>query len=181
MSARIRALSSLAALLLLAGCGGARLLDSGRTAISSSGFNTPAFTTPVDETRLVTLTGNAPLRARAGFDEGAIDEGVIGANMRLDRMLLLLQSSAAQQAALDALVEAQQDPSSPQYQQWLTPAEFGAQFGAERFQLAQVTGWLTAHGFTVEEISAGRRLIVFSGTGGRGCQRLSHRVASLSR
>jgi subtilase family serine protease len=151
-------------LLLLAGCGGARLLDSGRTAISSSGFNTPAFTTPVDETRLVTLTGNAPLRARAGFDEGAIDEGVIGANMRLDRMLLLLQSSAAQQASLDALVEAQQDPGSPQYQQWLTPAEFGAQFGVDDSGLAMVSAWLAAHGFTVEEVSAGRRLVVFSGT-----------------
>ena len=30
--------------------------------------------------------------------------------------------------------------------------------------LALVTAWLAAHGFTVEEISAGRRLMVFSGT-----------------
>ena len=67
-------------------------------------------------------------------------------------MLLVLQSSAAQQAALDALVEAQQDPSSPHYQQWLTPAEFGAQFGVDDPDLALVTAWLAAHGFTVEEI-----------------------------
>jgi subtilase family serine protease len=79
-------------------------------------------------------------------------------------MLLVLKSSAAQQAALDALVEAQQDPSSPQYQQWLTPAEFGAQFGVDDSDLALVTTWLAAHGFTVEEVSAGRRLMVFSGT-----------------
>jgi subtilase family serine protease len=154
MPAHIRVLSSFAALLLLAGCGGDL-----RTAIPASGFTTPVFTTPVEETRLVTLAGNVPPLARNGFDEGAIDAGA-----RLDRMLLVLLSSAAQQAALDALVEAQQDPGSPQYQQWLTPAQFGAQFGVDSSDLALVTAWLAAHGFTVEEISSGRRLIVFSGT-----------------
>jgi len=151
MPARIRALSSLAALLLLAGCGGDR-----QTAFPSSGLGTPLN---IDETHLVTLAGNVLPRARTGFDEGAIN-----ANTRLDRMLLVLQSSAAQQSALDELVEAQQDPGSPLYQQWLTPAEFGAQFGVDGPGLALVTAWLAAHGFTVEEISAGRRLIVFSGT-----------------
>ena len=102
-----------------------------------------------------------PLRERAGFDEGSIES-----DTRLDRMLLVLQSSAAQQAALDALIKAQQDPGSPQYHEWLTPAEFGAQFGVDGPELALVTSWLATHGFTVEEISAGRRLIVFSGTGG---------------
>jgi hypothetical protein len=159
MSDRIRVFSSLVALLLLTSCCGDL-----RTAMPSNGFTTPAFTTPVDETHLVSLAGNVPLRTRTGFNEGAIDEGVIGANTRLDRMLLVLKSSAAQQAALDALVEAQQDPSSPQYQQWLTPAEFGAQFGVDDSDLALVTTWLAAHGFTVEEVSAGRRLMVFSGT-----------------
>jgi subtilase family serine protease len=155
MSARIRDLSYfLVALLLLAGCGGDL-----RTAIPSSAFTNPVFTNAVDETHLVTLAGNVPLRARTGLDEGVID-----ANTRLDRMLLVLQSSAAQQAGLDALVEAQQDPGSPQYQQWLTPAEFGAQFGASQAQLSFVTAWLAAHRFTVEEVSSGRRLIVFSGT-----------------
>jgi subtilase family serine protease len=166
MLARIRALSSLTALLLLSGCGGARLFDSVRTAIPSSDFTRPifaipAFTTPVDETRLVSLAGNVPLVARTGFDEGAIDPAT-----HLDRMLLVLQSSPMQQAALDVLVEAQQDPGSPKYQQWLAPAEFAAQFGVDEIQLAPVTGWLGAHGFTIEEISAGRRLIVFSGTAG---------------
>jgi subtilase family serine protease len=151
MSARIRAISSLAAVLLLPGCAGDL-----RTALPSGGF-----TTPVDETRLVTLAGNVPPLARTSSDEGAIDAGT-----QLDRMLLVLLPSAVQQAALDALVEQQQDPSSPQYQQWLTPAEFGAQFGADEAELALVTAWLAAHGFTVEEIPAGRRLIAFSGTAG---------------
>ncbi len=116
---------------------------------------------PVDESQTVTLQGNVHPLARAEFDLGAVS-----ANLRLERLLLVLSPTAEQQAALDALVEAQQDPSSPHYQQWLTPAEFGAEFGASEPQLAQVTCWLTAHGFTVEEVSAGRRLIAFSGTAG---------------
>lgn len=152
MPVRISAFPSIAALFLLAGCGGDL-----RTATPSSGF-----TTSVDETRLVTLAGNVPPLARAG-----IDEGVINSDTRLDRMLLVLQSSAAQQSTLDALVEAQQDPNSPRYQHWLTPAQFGAQFGIDDRQLALVTAWLTAHGIAIEEVSAGRRLIVFSGTAGQ--------------
>jgi pseudomonalisin len=161
MFARGRDLSFFAALLLLASCGGDLHTASPSNSSASPVFPDPAFNTPVDETHLVTLAGNVPLLARTGFDEGAIS-----ANTRLDHMLLVLQSSPAQQAALDALVEAQQDPNSPQYQQWLAPAEFAAQFGVNQTQLAPVTRWLAAHGLTVEEISAGRRLIVFSGTVG---------------
>jgi subtilase family serine protease len=116
----------------------------------------------VDESQAVTLKGNVRPLARAEFDLGAVS-----ANLRLERLLLVLSPSPEQQAALDALVEAQQDPNSPYYHAWLTPAEFGAQFGADETQLALVTAWLTAHGFTVDEIPTGRRLVVFSGTAGQ--------------
>ena len=139
------------------------------TALTSCALPTaPAFrgTQPVevalDESQTVTLQGNVHPLARAEFDLGAVN-----ANMRLERMLLVLSPSAEQQIALDALVEAQQDPSSPQYQQWLTPDEFGAEFGASDTQLAQVTSWLAAHGFAIDEIPPGRRLVVFSGTAGQ--------------
>jgi len=112
-----------------------------------------------DESRIVTLEGNVHPLARAEFDAG-----VVSADMRLERMLLVLTPSAEQQTALDALVEAQQDPYSPHYHEWLTPDEFGAQFGAGDAELAQVTMWLTAHGFAIDEIPTGRRLVMFSGT-----------------
>ena len=118
-------------------------------------------TQSVDETHAVTLAGNVHPLARAEFDQGPL-----GAETRLDRMMLLLQPSSAQQAALDALMEAQQNPRSPLYRHWLTPAEFGAQFGASAQNLARVSAWLASHGFTVEEIPAGNRLVVFSGTAG---------------
>ena len=111
------------------------------------------------ETQLVTLTGNIHPLARAEYDMGPVD-----AETRLDRMILELQPSATQQAKLDLLVEEQQDAASPLYHQWLKPAEYGARFGASVSQLQQITAWLTAHGFAIDEIAANNRLIVFSGT-----------------
>ena len=90
--------------------------------------------------------------------------GPVDAETRLDRMILELQPSATQQAKLDLLVEEQQDAASPLYHQWLKPAEYGARFGASVSQLQQITAWLTAHGFAIDEIAANNRLIVFSGT-----------------
>jgi len=95
------------------------------------------------------------------------DEGIVNTDLSLQRMLLALQPTPAQQAELDALVEAQQDPASPEFHQWLVPAEFGARFGANEADLAQVIAWLTAHGFVIDEIPAGQRLIVFSGSAGQ--------------
>ena len=111
------------------------------------------------ETQLVALTGNVHPLARAEYDMGPVD-----AETRLDRMILELQPSATQQAELDLLVEEQQDAESPLYHQWLKPAEYGARFGASVSQLQQITAWLTAHGFAIDEIAANNRLIVFSGT-----------------
>ncbi|MGA3032731.1 MAG: S53 family peptidase [Terracidiphilus sp.] len=116
---------------------------------------------PIDETQVVTLEGNVHPLARAEFDAGAVS-----ADQRLERMLLVLAPSPVQKAGLDALVEVQQDPASPEYHQWLTPAEFGARFGTSEQDLAQVAAWLTAHGFAIDAVPAGRRLIVFSGTAG---------------
>jgi len=114
---------------------------------------------PLDETQAVTLTGNVNPLAQPEFDQGQVS-----AETRMDRMLLLLKLSPAQQAELDALVEAQQNSTSPLYHHWLTPAEFGARFGASSRDVAQVAAWLAAHGFVVDEIPAGNRLVMFSGT-----------------
>ncbi len=116
----------------------------------------------IDETQAVTLEGNVHPLARAEFDQG-----VLNSETRLERMVLLLKPSPAQQTQLDALLEAQQNPNSPLYHQWLAPAEYGAQFGVRDSDLAQVTAWLTAQGFTVDEIPEGRQLVVFSGTAGQ--------------
>jgi subtilase family serine protease len=112
--------------------------------------------------QFVTLSGSVPPVAQPEFDQGPVAPAT-----RMSRMVLVLKPTGAQQAALDTLLAAQQDPASPLYHRWLTPSEFGARFGAGGAAIAQITGWLAAQGFTTEEIPAGRRMIVFSGSAGQ--------------
>jgi subtilase family serine protease len=51
--------------------------------------------------------------------------------------------------ALEQLLLAQTDQTSASYHQWLTPAQFKAQFGPSRADVAKVTGALLASGFTI--------------------------------
>jgi subtilase family serine protease len=51
--------------------------------------------------------------------------------------------------ALEQLLREQTDPASANYHQWLTPAQFKAQFGPSRSDVAKVTGELLAAGFTI--------------------------------
>jgi pseudomonalisin len=116
----------------------------------------------IDENQVTTLLGNVHPMARAEFDRGAVS-----AETPLDHLIFQLQPSQAQQAALDELVEAQHDPQSPLFHHWLTPAEYGARFGASLQDLARITIWLTEHGFVVDEITAGNRQVIFSGNAGQ--------------
>ena len=128
-------------------------------------FNSSAqdrITSAVDDLRTVTLTGNRPALARAEFDIGAT-----APDFRMDRMILVLQADAAGQLSLEALLDAQHDPASPQFQQWLDPAAFESRFGVSESDVARVTEWLTSQGFSIDEIPAGRRTLVFSGTAGQ--------------
>jgi subtilase family serine protease len=154
MCLNLRAVSSLAAL-LIAACG-ANLRVEAPPIPSQS---VPSTANPIDNSHMTILPGNVHPLARAEFYLGPANPA-----MRLDRMLLVLNSSPAQQADLDALLAAQQDPDSPLYHRWLTPAAFGARFGASDADLAQVTAWLASQGFVIEEIPASRRLIAFSGS-----------------
>ncbi len=117
------------------------------------------ITRPIDETVQVTLTGNVhPLVAQATASASA------DFATPMDHMVLHLQASAEQEAQLETLIAQESDPKSPNYRHFLTPKEFAAQFGASASDIAKVTGWLQSHGFTVEEVPAGNRAIIFSGT-----------------
>lgn len=119
----------------------------------------PLITQPLDEFQLTTLKGNTHPLAQAQFDVGAASP-----DMPLNRMLLVLKRSPEQERALHTLLDNQQDKASPNYRKWLTPAEFGAQFGPADQDLQVVTAWLQSHGFAVNRVSRGRTIIEFSGT-----------------
>jgi hypothetical protein len=129
------------------------------TASSASPSEAPARVTgAVDEHQLVTLRGNVHPLARPEFDRGLVADGQV-----LHRILLILQRSPAQEAALTRFLDDQQNKSSENYQQWLSPEEFGRRFGPSTADLQGVTSWLTSQGFSGVHVSAGRTTIELSG------------------
>src|SRR5262245_27380019 len=57
------------------------------------------------------------------------DRGAVAADSRLGAVSLMLKRSPAQERDLEALLEGQQNPSSPLYHQWLKPEQFAERFG----------------------------------------------------
>jgi subtilase family serine protease len=123
----------------------------------------PALVTQtVNNSVRTVLPNNVHPLARPEFDQGEAP-----ADLVLHRLMLVLKRSARQETALRHLIENQQYKKSPSYQQWLTPLEFGAQFGPADSDIAAVTNWLQASGFQVSQVSNGRTVIEFSGTVGQ--------------
>ena len=92
------------------------------------------------------------------------DTGRMSANAPLNGISIVFNQTRAQQEALNSLIAAQQDPSSPLYHQWLTPEQFGARFGMTLSDLNKVEAWLRQQGFSIDSVSRSRTVIRFSGT-----------------
>lgn len=93
--------------------------------------------------------------------------GVLGhasARLSMDRMVLSLKRSVEAQTRLEQFLSQQQDPSSSHYHQWLTPEQFGQQFGPPQARLDAALLWLMGQGFTIDGVSPSRMSIQFSGT-----------------
>ena len=129
---------------------------------SAVGQVRPRVSEAVDDARRTTLSGNIHPLARAEFDRGAVAE-----SQPMNRILLLLRRSDEQEAALQDALAKQQDKSSASFHQWLTPEQFGAQFGSADADIQAVTDWLTRQGFTIGKIYSGKTVIEFSGTAGQ--------------
>jgi subtilase family serine protease len=67
-------------------------------------------------------------------------------------------------AGVRALLAQQQDPTSPNYHQWLTSAQFAAQFDPSQADVDAVVAWLANQGFTIVSSSSSTRVIRFTGT-----------------
>ncbi len=113
----------------------------------------------------ITSGGRTELpHAVAGRTQRAADLGEAPAGQRLESVSLFFSRTDAQQTALSKLQIDQQNPSSPSYHQWLTPQQFGAQFGLSSSDLAKVTAWLSSQGLTVEYTAPSNNFVRFSGT-----------------
>ncbi len=115
----------------------------------------------VDDASRVNLA-HSSLSLRGATDLGPLDE-----TQQFDRMILVLKMPPASQQALASLLDSQQTKGSPNYHRWLTPEEFGRQFGPASEDLARVRGWLEQEGFQVGAVSKSGTWIEFSGTAGQ--------------
>jgi subtilase family serine protease len=114
---------------------------------------------PIVEDNLTVLKGNTHPLARPEYDRGTAPPDLV-----FDRMLLVLRRSPDQEAALRVLLNKQQDRSSANFHDWLTPEQFGTQFGPDERDIDTIMSWLSLHGFQVNSLAKGRGTIEFSGT-----------------
>ena len=131
-------------------------------AFSQAPFVPARITKAIDEAQRITLKGSVHPLARPEFDQGAVSDATA-----MNRMMLLMQRSPRQEAALRQLMEDQQSKDSRNFHNWLTPQKFGAQFGPADADIQTVTGWLTSQGFQNVRVGAGRTVIEFSGNVGQ--------------
>src|ERR1035438_4133475 len=114
---------------------------------------------PIDTARIAVLKGNRSSRALPQYDLGPVDPGQL-----INGINLVFKRTASQQAALDQLLAEQQDLTSPNYHNWLTPEQYSDRFGISTGDLGKVTEWLRAQGFSVAYEARSRTYVTCSGT-----------------
>ena len=113
---------------------------------------------PIDDSQMTQLHGTVnPVLQRA------VDQGRVNSAMKLNGVSIYFDRSPNQKIALQQLISEQQNPSSPNYHQWLSPEQFADRFGMSIDDINKVTSWLKQHGFTVNEVSRSRDRVSFSG------------------
>ena len=130
---------------------------------------TPRAQTPATRIRSeISNVAVSPLTAsQQPLGSTQYDAGRMASDARLTGMSIVFNRSASQEADLQALMAAQQDPNSPQYHQWLSPEQFGARFGMAQSDIDKVQTWLQQQGFAIDSVARGRNMIRFSGTVGQ--------------
>ena len=107
----------------------------------------------------VPLPHMVPAKARVSADLGPVSP-----DLKLSSVTVRFNMTEAQQSALTRLLSDQQNSNSPRYHHWLTPEQFGQQFGLSDADLAKVTAWLTSQGLTVSATSRSRTFVTVSGS-----------------
>jgi uncharacterized protein (TIGR03437 family) len=116
------------------------------------------ITRRIDNAQRFTLRGHVHPRATAANDIGRVP-----ASLEIPYVTLQFSQTDAQKADLTNLLAAQQNPSSPSYHQWLTPAQYADRFGVSQDDLNSVTQWLQSQGLTVVGVAQGRDWVAISG------------------
>ncbi len=117
------------------------------------------ITQAIDRTRLAPTLGAVRREVATAQDLGPHDP-----TESLEHLQLVLRRPQERQAAFDAEVEALHQPGNPSYHQWLTPEMIGSEFGPSTADIATLTGFLEAEGFTVNNVGKSGLYVDFTGT-----------------
>ena len=117
------------------------------------------LTQPINEKSLITLGKTVHPLANAANDRGAAPDA-----MQLDRIQIVLKRSDAQESSLKQLVQDMHTPGSANYHHWLTPEQFGAQFGPSDADIVTLQTWLQSHGFGRGKVNPGHQTLEVTGT-----------------
>jgi subtilase family serine protease len=123
---------------------------------------TRLVTQPVDESQLVTLHGTVHPLAQAADDQGPVSD-----SFAAKRILLILNRPPEREAGLQQFLKSVHEAGNAGYHQWITPEQFGQQFGPADSDVQIAESWLGSHGFSVAVISKSKQYIEFSGTAGQ--------------
>jgi uncharacterized protein (TIGR03437 family) len=107
----------------------------------------------------VTLAGHVHPKATPANDLGRVEP-----SLKLSYVTLTLTQSEAQKADLKNLLAEQQNPSSPNYHRWLTPAQYADRFGVSPENVSRITQWLQGQGLSVVNVAQGRNWIAVNGS-----------------
>ncbi len=120
----------------------------------------PVITGPIDESQLITLTGNTtPAALHVQNDRGPVAD-----NLAFDHLLLTLKRAPETEARLEKLIDAMHHQDSPEYHRWLTAKQLGERFGLASQDLETIQRWLEAHGFSINRVYQNGLVIDFAGT-----------------
>ncbi|MGB7329870.1 MAG: S53 family peptidase [Terriglobales bacterium] len=120
----------------------------------------PIISDQIDESQLVTLTGNTTPAALSVQN----DRGPVADSLTFDHLLLKLKRAPETEARFDKLIDEMHDQNSPEFHRWLTPQQLGERFGLASQDRETVQRWLEAHGFSVNRVYQNGMVIDFAGT-----------------
>jgi len=144
---------------IAAALAGAPAMLMAQPTVSAGASETAQVTQTVSNTSLYTIP-----KSHLAFIAKATASKPLAGTVQMNHLQLILKPSASRQAAMETTITSLHDPKSAQFQKWLTPQQFGQEFGADPADILAVKAWLTAQGFTVNTVYPNKTQIDFSGT-----------------
>ena len=132
----------------------------GATLAASPRGPAPLVRAAVSDAATVVLARDRPSALDTAIDEGALDDRVLLAHIRLE-----LTRPARERAAFDTLTHDQYVRGTAAYHRWLTPDRLRA-YGPAQGDVAKVVAWLTSRRLIVNGVSPSGMSIDFGGSAG---------------